>query len=199
MEQKETANKEPKRRSIQDYLSLGYLYLLILGVITDAVKYGFLGVNIINYSSVFDVLLTPIVYLTKDITLLISFIVLSLIICLFFYYLQRYYKKNKDEDWYKKKMETAKANNTLQVKPIDATIIVIAIAIFGGFTGYGLGGGIFLSKDLKAGELGVNRIITFVDGETENVRLIGHNSQYLFYAVEKDTVITITPIQGIYP
>jgi len=57
MEQEELAKNEDKRWSIQDYLSLGYLYLLILGIFKDAVFYGYLGVNFINYASVQDILL----------------------------------------------------------------------------------------------------------------------------------------------
>jgi len=60
---------------IQDYFSLGYVYLLILGIFKDVIYYGFLGINILEYASVADVLLSPIMYLGKSPILFFSFCV----------------------------------------------------------------------------------------------------------------------------
>ncbi|MFK7978351.1 MAG: hypothetical protein AB8G86_00085 [Saprospiraceae bacterium] len=75
-------------------------------------------------------------------------------------------------------------------------IVLIIYALFGGFIGFGLGGGLKKSEQLKQGTLEMNHQITFTDKETLAVNLIGHNSEYLFYAAEKDTTVTIIPIQG---
>ena len=56
MEKEELANKERNQISIQDYLSLGYIYLVVAGILFDATFYGILGINIIHYSSILDVL-----------------------------------------------------------------------------------------------------------------------------------------------
>jgi len=46
--------------AIQDYLSIGYVFMLILGIFHETIYYKFLGVNILEYSSVLDVLISPI-------------------------------------------------------------------------------------------------------------------------------------------
>ncbi len=63
MRQEQSEIKESTQRSIQDYLSLGYLYLVVVGILFDAIFYGILGINIIHYSSILDVLLSPIAFL----------------------------------------------------------------------------------------------------------------------------------------
>lgn len=198
MEQKETVNENPIQRSLQDYLSLGYLYLLILGIFKDAIFYGFLGVNIINYASVQDILLSPIIHLTSDLKSLgIVFIGLPAI-CIFIGYIAKWYhERNKEKEWYQATKSYKQWNKLFSNGNIYGFLVtLIFCSLFGAFIGFGLGRGQKISKKLKKGELKNNHQLTFVDKETLTVNLIGHNSAYLFYAAEKDTTITIMPIQG---
>jgi len=68
--------------------------------------------------------------------------------------------------------------------------------LFGAFIGFGLGRGQKLSEQLEKGELKANHQITFSDDAILKVNLIGHNSDYLFYAAEKDTTVSVVPIRG---
>ena len=58
------------------FLPLGYLYLIILGILKQSLLYNQLGVNILNYSSVMDILLGPIADLTANISLIIAVIMI---------------------------------------------------------------------------------------------------------------------------
>lgn len=83
---------------IQDYISIGYIYLLLLGIIRESIFYGFMGVNIMSYSHIMDILLGPVAYLT-------SHPILSLIFLLFSYWViiqPRFHRKNREKKWYKK-------------------------------------------------------------------------------------------------
>ncbi len=191
-------NKESTQRSLQDYLSLGYLYLLILGIFKDVIFYGLLGVNIINFSNIQDILLSPIIFLTADLKQFLIFLVgLPLIAIGIGYAARKYHEINKNKEWYKAKKNYEKWDKTYGKETYyDFLTTMILLALFGAFIGAGLGKGMKISKKIKTGTLENTSQITFENKETLKVNLIGHNSEYLFYAAEKDTVVTIVPIRG---
>ena len=129
MEQKQSENKATNRRSIQDYLSLGYVYLVVVGIILDAIFYGILGINIIHYSSVLDVLLSPVAFFTD------SIIVIAMIggVALLFFGMGRwnkkYHEKNKNKEWYQKKYDVAE----LDKRYSEADNVYAMFNIFGIF------------------------------------------------------------------
>lgn len=64
-----------KKLSIQEYLSLGYIYLVVLGIISDVIYYKFFGIDILNYSTILDVLITPINIMAHDLKVPVLFII----------------------------------------------------------------------------------------------------------------------------
>lgn len=198
MEKEQLVDKEPNKRSLQDYLSLGYLYLLILGIFKDAISYGYLGINILNYASVQDILLSPIILLASNLKLLVTTFVVLPVLCIGGVYIGKWYhNRNKEKDWYRTKKGFESWDKMFSEGNFYNFLIALMFyALFGGFIGFGVGGGQKKSEKLKNGALELDHQITFTDKETLAVNLIGHNSEYLFYAAEKDTTVTIIPIQG---
>lgn len=191
-------NKVTNQRSLQDYLSLGYLYLLILGIFKDAIYYGCLGVNIINYSSVQDILLSPIIHLTSDIKrFLIFFVGFPLVAFSIGYMAKKFHDNNRNKDWYRTKKNFEKWDRQYSEENFfNFLISVMLFALFGGFIGFGLGNGQKKAEKLSTQKLEMDHQITFVNEEQLKINLLGHNSEYLFYAAENDTTVTIVPIQG---
>ena len=72
--------------SLQDYLSLGYVYILILGLARDSIVYYFLDVNLMNYYTLMDVMLSPLAVLTE---IPISFIGIFVGVGLFYYAIKK--------------------------------------------------------------------------------------------------------------
>jgi len=198
MKEEQQENKATNQRSLQDYLSLGYLYLLILGIFKDAIFYGYLGINIINYSSVQDILLSPIIHLTSNLKqFLILFVGIPLIAFGVGYIAKKYHDINKNKDWYKAKKNYEKWNKVYGGEnSYDYLMTLTSLTLFGAFIGFGLGSGQNKAAKLNAQKLEMNHQITFVDEKILKINLLGHNSEYLFYAVENDTIVTILPIQG---
>ena len=198
MKKETIKNDESTERSLQDYLSLGYLYLLVLGIFKDAIFYGHLGVNILNYSNIQDILLSPIIYLTSNIKqFLVIFVGIPLISYVIQYAAKKYHKKNKNKEWYKAKKNYEKWDKTYgEENSYSYLMVLILFCLFGGFIGFGLGRGQKMAQQLEAGTLKNNHQITFTDASTLEVNMIGHNSEYIFYVAEKDTTVTIMPIQG---
>jgi hypothetical protein len=61
--------------NLQTYLPLGYLYLVILGIIKESIHFFQLGINILKYSTLMDVLLSPIADLMSHPLIFVLFIV----------------------------------------------------------------------------------------------------------------------------
>ena len=45
---------------IKNLLPLGYLYLIILGILKESILYNQLDINILKYSSIMDIMISPI-------------------------------------------------------------------------------------------------------------------------------------------
>lgn len=179
-------------RSLQDYLSMGYIYLLILGITSDSVLYGILGINIINFSTVLDILLSPVIYLTKGIAFAVIILVIPALLVFQINNKQRKLQKELDKTQTSQGASLSKQINTLQ----SSKFLLPALIILSAYVGYALGYGFATKNNLNKGEIKTNYEITFTDGERTEVRLVGHNSQYIFYAMEGKKELTVSPIQG---
>jgi hypothetical protein len=191
MEEKASVNNQP-RRSIQDYLSLGYIYLLLLGITTDSIYFGFLGINILEYSTIVDVILSPIIYLTKSLAFpLVIFLTPALGLILMTFKNRGKVKKEAGRTeavhWTKQKVSFT---------PNKGMILFVAVTIFSAYLGYGLGGGKKMQGRLEEGSLKLNYQLTFNDGEQLPVHLIDHNSLYVFYVTENSKSVTVSPVEG---
>lgn len=174
--------------SFQDALPLGYLYLIVLGIVSDSIYYGILGINIMSFSSVLDVLLSPVSQITENyiITLIIIFIPL------FSYFYSWWMQKITS----KKKKETNKPKSGANLSPFQIWLVFTAFCIFGAFVGMGIGKGLATSKKMASGKLEVKHKITFNDGKTQSVHILGNNSAYIFFVGNEEKSPSITPIQG---
>jgi hypothetical protein len=171
---------------------MGYVYLLVLGITSDSVLYGILGVNIINFSTVLDILLSPVIYLTKGIAFAVVILVIPALLVFQINNKQRKLQKELDATQTSQREALSKQIQTLKT----SKLLLPAMIILSAYVGYAVGYGIATKNSLNKGEVKTNYEITFTDGETAEVRLVGHNSQYIFYAMEGKKELTISPIQG---
>lgn len=188
-----------KISSIQELLSIGYLVLLFFGLIRETILYGILGVNIITYSNVLDILLSPVAILTGNI-----YLAIAIVISVFFFYggtvfLFKFHERNREKVWYQKWFDVPK----LEKNYFNGDFSIISFVGFMGLSmllGVFLGGGVMdgykLKEEVATGTHEITHQLTFMDKEIISVRMIGQNSQYLFYVLEDNTEIAISPIQG---
>lgn len=168
-----------KNLSTQEYLSLGYLYLLIVGILTETIFYSFLGINILNYSTFLDILITPIKYMASNIILPAVLLLIGLLLFIWIKYVVPRIKMTDAE-----KLSASQAN----------PVVMIAIMILFLFLGLGIGMGIKTSARMKEGNITPDHTITFTDSKQLNVRIIGQNSMYYFYIPENEKEIIASPI-----
>lgn len=182
---------------IQKLLPLGYIYLVVLGILKESFFYYQFGINILKYSTIMDILISPIAdFMSNPITL-----VTILLIFTFHIYLpkilQKYNHKKLVQKLFKLKptndlseQETINYYNTLTVKLLASVLLYF-------FVGTGIGNGYFALERIKNNTAKYNSKLNYTTGESEQIFLLGCNSLYYFYIQQGTKTIKITPLASI--
>jgi len=174
---------EIKNWGFQEYLSAGYFFLLLLGVITESVFYRIIGINILQYAGLSDILISPISLLTAN-----PFLIIILLIITGFTYL------------FMKHLLPKMANRKAAGKavPISDTRLLLLMAQFVLFLfiGIEIGRGLKLKAKIAEGKTLPDFIIKFSESGEQPVKVVGQNASYLFYVPEGEKQVIICPIGG---
>ncbi len=183
--------------NIQELLSLGYIYLLILGIISDAIYFGFLGINILNYSSVLDVLLSPITFLLQRWELLIGFLIIILLGFLLISQTPKLHKKWREKRWYQKIYNVEKLDKKYETqnKLFEKTKI-FGLMMLGFYIGLSFGAGSKASERIIENSYEMNHTLIFEDEYTTDAYVVGQNTQFIFYFLKGNSNIVISPINN---
>ncbi|WP_143083829.1 hypothetical protein [Flexibacter flexilis] len=182
---------------LQKYLPFGYLYLVVMGLFKESIFFYQLGINILKYSSVMDILISPVADLASHPIVFVGLLIVILII----YLIINKVTKRHDKVWVRKLIGIAE-NNTITAEEINSKIAntllkYIAIVIFAFFMGIGIGGGNKIANKIKDNTLTFDYKITFNSGESENISMISSNSLYYFYLTQGQKSIKISPIASV--
>lgn len=186
---------------LQTFLPLGYLYLIILGILRDGVFFYMLGINFLKYSSIMDILISPIAELTSQPIILLT--VTLMVIAFFLYY--NFLAKNSHKKWVrdsivgksflKKNPDAADIDLKVHIKKQAYFAIAFMISAF--FLGGGLGTGINVKDRIANNNLKIKHRITDDSGNQKDIYLIDSNSAYFFYVEKGSKTITIVPVGSI--
>ncbi|MGB5665425.1 MAG: hypothetical protein WBM53_01150 [Maribacter sp.] len=186
--------------SIQEYLSIGYIFLLFVGIVYQSIFYSFFSINILSYSSLLDVLLSPISVISENLTFLGTLVVFVIFGIYFVKVLgPKLYQWQRKQAWYRKIFNVEKwdrfhakaQENSNTGALIYACMLVLAI-----FIGSGVGGGGKLSQKMQHKELKSGHNVVFEDSETLDIKIIGQNTLYLFYVIDGEDKLSVSPIEG---
>lgn len=180
---------------IQEYLSLGYIYLVVLGIVSDAIYFKFLGVDILNYATILDVLITPINIIVHDVKVLFYFTLTAVI----GYYIVTkvspgFHFKFRGKKWYKKLYNVEKLDQKYSKTGNYNGILLIALLVLALFLGFGVGRGSKMKSRITNGNITPTHKIIFNDGDLKELKIVGQNSSYVFYVGQHDKEIVISPI-----
>lgn len=187
---------EKEKLGLQDYFYIGYLYLIILGIVSDAIFYGIFGVSYLNYTTILDALISPISLLTNN-----WFI--SLFLSLMFWLMHMYFTKwmfklyayLRVKKWYQKIYNIEKWDKKYEKmaekkNKISGLMFIFFLLFVSMRTGMGIG----MKDKYTNKEIIPNYTLVFKDNTRLDVRKIGQNSAYFFYFIPGEKVITATPI-----
>lgn len=182
---------------LEKLLPFGYLFLIIMGILKDSIQYYQYGINILKFSTIMDILISPIAYLTSNPITLIAVISLFII----HYYLPKFLLKHNQNSLIQKMFELKPVEElTLAEKKSyfnSIAIKTLALVLLSFFIGTGMAGGYFTSKHIEDQTLNYNYKVSFNDEESKQVSLIGTNSLYYFYVIKGQKHINIAPIGSI--
>lgn len=184
-----------KERSFQEILSVGYIYLIAIGILSETFYYKQIGIDILNYSSILDVLISPLGKLTSSIPTLIIFFLLIFLS----FQLPKFLVKRRTKKWVQNAFKIDEAATDGQAKSIlsKTFLFMLAIGLFGFFIGTGIGNGMRVSKKIKNDELKYNDQIVFIDGDKSQVKIVGINSNYIFYLQKGNKIVQVTPVTSV--
>jgi len=180
---------------IQGLLPLGYLYLIILGLLKESILFYQLGINILKYSSITDILISPIADMTSSPILIIVIVAVVII----FFVFQLIIIKNREKTWSKKLLGSYKINATNDKKAIQKAMAplfftLIAFELLALFVGVGIGEGKIIKKRIETQNLKYNYTITSETIGPTPIYMIDINSTYYFYVTKGDKNIKIAPV-----
>lgn len=172
---------------IQEFLSLGYVYLLVLGIFKDVIYYWLNGINIFSYSSVMDVLLSPLAFIAETPIFTLAIVLLVLI------FLFSKKRKEKADEFQSLSTEEKKIKSYNEWKNF---CFILALGLTGFFFGTGIGGGASEARKIKNKTIKFEHQIDFNDGDSKRIHLIGQNSNFVFYKEQYEEAVSISPISG---
>ena len=183
--------------NLQKLLPFGYLFLVVIGILKESVFFYQIGINILKYSSIMDILISPIATLTSNPIILVAVIIVTI----FCYAYPTVLAKRRNKKW-AQKLATLKNEEDLNEEKVETHftkifVLLFAFALISFFLGIGIGEGIGLKKKIKGNKLTYNRTLTYGSGEAEEVYLISTNSVYFFYLSKGSNAVKIAPIGAI--
>lgn len=188
-------NKLKSFQEIQGVLSIGYIYLIIMGILNETLFYNQLGIEILSYSSILDVLISPISKLTSSAIGFSFFIFLILLLLI----LPKFLSRKNETNWFKKsfKLDPNLSKEEIETSFIKTFLFLFSLGLLGFYIGTGLGGGYKISSKIENNEISYDDTLVFLGGEMESVQILGKNSSYLFYLSKENKAVKVTPISGI--
>jgi len=187
---------EQDKLGLQDYFYIGYLYLIILGVVSDAIFYGIFGVSYLNYTTILDALISPISLLTNNwfISLFLAFM-FWLMHMYFTKWMFKFYAYLRVKKWYQKIYNIEKWDKKYEKlgqkkNALPGMMFIFFLLFISMRTGMGVG----TKQKLNDKKIIPNYSLIFKDNTQLDVKKVGQNSAYFFYFIPGEKVVTVTPI-----
>ncbi|MBL1219940.1 hypothetical protein JET18_03770 [Chryseobacterium sp. L7] len=174
------------------------MYLIILGLLKETLLFYPLGINILKYSSLTDILLSPISDMISNPILILM--VVSVVVL--FFLIQVLFIRYSHTNLVQKIMKSYRMNPDLDKRELRKVMIPVFVILAGFellalFVGLGIGQGAKIKKKLETQTLTQNYILTSGSGEKSPVYMIDINSIYYFYIKKGEKQIRIAPVGSI--
>ena len=181
-------NKSFKDLGIQDYITLGYLYLVLLGVVNIVIYYSSFNINIFDYISISDILLAPInmLFLNYKFTAMIIVVIgiASYLLKFVFWGINQLIEEIANK--------FNKPTKGIVYQPVIAFVVLFSYIFLVLSTNMAKG----MSSRVEDKSYKLNTTLTFADNTQKDVFVIATTSVYLFYVEKGEDVVSIMPISG---
>ncbi|MEN2403110.1 hypothetical protein GKZ90_0025205 [Flavobacterium sp. MC2016-06] len=183
--------------NLEKLLPLGYLFLVVLGIFKETIFYYPFNINILKYSSIMDILISPIATITESPIVLGAVIVLILISFAFFKFLSTQNQKKWVQKMSGIQNRDQMDQEALTNHFLSFITVFLTVSLFSFFIGTGFGQRKKLQQRISQNKLKFESKLNYNSGESEQVYLISSNSLYYFYIKKGEEFIKIAPIGAI--
>jgi hypothetical protein len=181
---------------LQKYLSLGYLLLIVLGILQESVYYKKFGINILHYSAISDILISPIATLvSRPVIIVVGAIILILMLVMSMLLNKESYKEKLRQKLMKQNPNLTPEGLSRFVR--NMLVFYFVISLVGMYVGFGMGAGDRLMERQKSNQLVYNKKLNFNNGVSEDIALIGSNSMYYFYWLNDNPKVKVAPVASV--
>jgi hypothetical protein len=186
-----------KLEQLKDWLPIGYLYLVILGVLKEGVFFYQLGIDVLKFSPISDIFMSPVADIFSDPVILGAFVLVMLLVYVYLRILEKLAKKPSVRQVFSGKGNPLLTDEEMKAKMRGLLNICLGIGVLCFFVGTGLGGGNKTRRRIEENRMEYRHKVTFGTGETEEVYLIDSNSAYCFYVSKGQRTIKIAPMGAV--
>lgn len=182
---------------LQELITLGYLYLLAVGIVSDWVYYRHFDLPILSYSDALDVLLSPLTWLEREprfFATLLGLVGVSMTLVGFVRQVGARRLKALQSAVEAEVERTEKAKAAVRTLTV-AQLALPAFLAFSGYVGYAAGAGQSRADDMRQGLLRPDHQLTFSDGRVLRARIVGNNSGFVFYVPDSTRHVVISPLR----
>ncbi len=178
------------------FLPLAYLFLIVLGILKESLFYFQVGINIMNYSSIVDVIMSPISELTSSINILLGCIISSFFPFLFVNILKKYSHKKWTYYFTNEKDMNQYSDEVKKEKYLMLTIGILAAGYIGYFVGFGVINGQKIAEKIANNSIQYEDLLHLNSGVPKKCHILGSNSQY-FFIINTSKTTEIVPLGSI--
>ena len=194
IEQEEKPSKENnfQFKSIQELFSIGYVFLILCGMLIEYAKYFPYNLNVFQYSDFLDFLIVPF----KNTALVPALVIFPLVI-LWITKKTKFFEKAEQ----KEREKAIKAGKP--IPPPSTTnktlgdilfLLAMSLSVVLGFSSVSLTDGPETKAEVQEGK--TTHLIEFTNGASKEVLMLGKNTNHIFYFEDKDPEIVVSTIQG---
>lgn len=183
--------------NLQKLLPFGYLFLVVLGILKESIFYYQIDINILKYSTIMDILISPIATLTSNLIVFAAVIIFAVVL----YAYPAFLANKRDKKW-AQKLSGLKNTEMLSEEEVGDHYtrffaVLLACGLFSFFIGIGLGQGKKLANKINNNTIKYDHTLNYNSGESEVIYLIDVNSIYYFYVAKGNKAVKIAPIGAV--
>lgn len=182
-----------KITNIEKLLPFGYLFLVLIGILKQSVFYNQFGINILDYSSLMDILISPISDLAAHPQ--IFFVLLSFILFIYFtfLFLAKNYNKPIGQKFFKSNSKLmSMTQEEVQIHFGNRFLLLSTLGLLSFFLGIGIGTGKKVKEKIEQQTITYDYLLK-IDQTEKQIYLLGVNSLNYIYIEKGNNNVKISP------
>ncbi|MDM1045610.1 hypothetical protein HX004_12595 [Myroides sp. 1354] len=182
-----------KITNIEKLLPFGYLFLVLIGILKQSVFYNQFGINILDYSSLMDILISPISDLAAHPQIFFALLSFILFIYFTFLFLAKNYNKPIGQKFFKSNSKLmSMTQEEVQIHFGNRFLLLSTLGLLSFFLGIGIGTGKKVKEKIEQQTITYDYLLK-IDQTEKQIYLLGVNNLNYIYLEKGNNNVKISP------